>query len=48
MTVSKIILNFDVGLAPGDDGSSFETKAREHFLLAPGDLNLVFTKRTVE
>ncbi|KAK1058016.1 hypothetical protein LTR12_000027 [Friedmanniomyces endolithicus] len=41
--VTRIILEFDVAFAPGEDGSRILTQTRDHFTVTPGELNLVFT-----
>ncbi|KAK1085984.1 hypothetical protein LTR33_001794 [Friedmanniomyces endolithicus] len=41
--VTRIILEFDVAFAPGEDGSQILTQTRDHFTVTPGELNLVFT-----
>lgn len=46
-TLAKLLLAFDIEFPPGDDptGAGFEAKSKEHFTLAPGELNLIFRKR---
>ncbi|KAI9874353.1 MAG: hypothetical protein M1830_009845 [Pleopsidium flavum] len=44
-TVAKLIMNFDVSFAPGEDGKNLEEKTRDHFTFGLGELNLTFTKR---
>ena len=43
--LAKLLLGFDIGFAPGDKGVGFEEKSKDHFTLAPGELNIVFEKR---
>jgi hypothetical protein len=45
--VAKIIMGFDVGFAPGEDGRNLLEKSRDHFTLGLEDLNLEFKKRDV-
>jgi tryprostatin B 6-hydroxylase len=42
---AKIILNFDVQFADGEDGTKLLENSRDHFTLGLADLNLVFKKR---
>jgi hypothetical protein len=42
---SRMIMNFDVRFAPGEDGTRLLEKTREHFTLGLAPLDLVFTKR---
>lgn len=47
-TLAKLLLAFDIEFPPGDDdrtGADFEANSKEHFTLAPGELNMVFRKR---
>lgn len=46
-TLAKLLLAFEIAFPPGDDatGAGFEAKSKEHFTLAPGELNLAFRKR---
>jgi cytochrome P450 len=41
--VAQLILNFDVKLAPGEDGTRLLTRTKDHFTVTPGQLDLVFT-----
>ena len=43
--VSRMIMNFDVAFAPGEDGTNLLMKTTEHFTLGLGPMDLVFTKR---
>ncbi len=40
---TQMVLNFDVALAPGEDGRKLLEKTRDHFTLGLADCNLVFT-----
>ena len=42
---ARILLEFDVGFAPGEDGSGILTQTKDHFTVDPGQLDLVFTPR---
>lgn len=42
---ARILLDFDVAFAPGEDGSRILTKTKDHFTVDPGQLDLVFTPR---
>jgi cytochrome P450 len=42
---ARILLKFDVGFAPGEDGSRILTQTKDHFTVDPGQLDLVFTPR---
>lgn len=44
-TLARLLLAFDIGFATGDTGVGFEENSKEHFTLAPGELNIVFKKR---
>ncbi|KKK19690.1 hypothetical protein AOCH_000841 [Aspergillus ochraceoroseus] len=44
-TVARLVMEFDVELAPGEDGSRFLGKAKDNFVLYYGELNLAFTHR---
>ncbi|KAK5108900.1 hypothetical protein LTR62_007702 [Meristemomyces frigidus] len=43
---AQLLLNFDVKLAPGEDGERLRTKTKDHFTVTPGQLDLVFTQAT--
>jgi len=43
--VARIITDFDVGFAPGEDGTNLVERSRDHFTLGLADLNLVFRRR---
>jgi len=42
---SRMIMNFDVSFAPGEDGTRLLMETREHFTLGLSPLDLVFTKK---
>ena len=42
---ARILLEFDVSFAPGEDGSRILTQTKDHFTVDPGQLDLVFTPR---
>ncbi|KAL5335743.1 cytochrome P450 [Aspergillus crustosus] len=44
-TVARLIMEFDVAFAPGEDGKRFLADAKDNFVLYLGGLELVFTKR---
>ena len=44
-SISKILQNFDVAFAPGEDGVMFEAGAMDTFTTANPPCQLVFTKR---
>lgn len=39
---AQILLEMDVGLAPGEDGKRLLFETKDHFTVALGDLDLVF------
>ena len=39
----RILLEFDVGFASGEDGTRLLTKTKDHFTVDLGQLDLVFT-----
>ena len=41
---AKLVLEFDVCFAPGEDGTRLLTKTQDHFTLDLGDLDLCFSK----
>ena len=43
--VSKLVKEFDIAFAPGEDGTKLLTETTEHFTLGVAPLNLVFSKR---
>lgn len=45
---SLLITNFDVHLAPGEDGTALIKESKDSFTLRMGDLNLVFEERSAE
>ncbi|SMQ55629.1 unnamed protein product [Zymoseptoria tritici ST99CH_1A5] len=40
---ATILLKYNVAFAPGEDGTMLKDKLRDHFVVSPGELNLVFT-----
>ncbi|KAH8803373.1 putative cytochrome P450 [Xylogone sp. PMI_703] len=44
-TIAQIVMSFDIKFALGEDGTSFEKDAIDHFMLSAGKLDLSFTKR---
>ena len=44
-TLAKLILDFDISFAAGDDGTAFENGTKTQFNTLPGPLNLLFRKR---
>ncbi|KAF7513029.1 hypothetical protein GJ744_011295 [Endocarpon pusillum] len=44
-TIAKLIMEFDVSFAPGEDGMMLEANTRVHFTAGLGELNLVFKRR---
>ena len=40
---AQLLLNFDVALAPGEDGTRLLYKTTDHFTLGLGQLDLVFS-----
>lgn len=45
-TVARLLMRYEIKFAYAGNGDSCETGAMEHFNLAPGALDLCFTKRT--
>lgn len=45
LLVAQIIMQFDVALAPGEDGLNLLYKSKDHFTTGLADLNVVFTRR---
>ena len=43
--IARTVMQFDVGFAPGEDGTNLLTKTRDVFTLDLAPLNLVFTER---
>lgn len=43
--ITKLVCNFDISLAPGEDGSRVEKEANDHFILGLGPLNMTFKQR---
>ena len=46
LLTAQLIMQFDVTLAPGEDGSTLLQKSRDHFTMGLADLELVFRRRT--
>lgn len=46
--ITLLITNFDVHLAPGEDGTALIKESKDSFTLRMGDLNLVFEERSAE
>lgn len=44
-TVTKLLFNFDISFAPGEDGYDLLYKSRDHFTLGLAPLRLRFTPR---
>ncbi|KAL2860742.1 cytochrome P450 [Aspergillus lucknowensis] len=44
-TVARLITEFDIRFAPGEDGSQFLNNAKDNFVFYSGDLNMVFSRR---
>ncbi|KAL2839204.1 cytochrome P450 [Aspergillus pseudoustus] len=44
-TVARLIMEFDVTFAPGEDGSRFMGDAKDNFVFYAGNLDLIFTRR---
>ena len=45
IVTAVLVAKFDVGFAPGDDGTELLEDTRDAFASAPGKLELVFRKR---
>lgn len=43
--LNRIARDFDMALAPGEDGVAFDVEAKDAFTLAVKPLQMVFTKR---
>ena len=43
--LSKMVLEFDVAFAPGEDGTRLLTESRDNFTMSNAELNLVWTER---
>lgn len=43
---SRMVMDFDVAFAPGEDGTRLLMETREHFTLGLSPMDLVFTKRS--
>ncbi|KAL9122024.1 MAG: hypothetical protein Q9187_001416 [Circinaria calcarea] len=46
-TLAKLIMEYDVAFAPGEDGTKVEADTRVRFTAGPGELKLVFRKREI-
>jgi tryprostatin B 6-hydroxylase len=44
-TIARLVTEFDIKMAPGEDGSRFLGNAKDNFVFYFGDLDLVFTRR---
>jgi hypothetical protein len=44
-TLARLIMEFDVALAPGEDGPRFWGEAKDNFVFYFGELKMVFTRR---
>lgn len=42
-TTAKLVLNFDMQLARGEDGKRLMYESRDHFTMDPGALDIRFT-----
>lgn len=45
VTLSQLIMEFDVQFAPGEDGKQFLADAKDNFVMYFGKLELAFTRR---
>jgi hypothetical protein len=45
-TISLVALNFDISLAPGEDGVLFDQGAKDTFTFSVSPLQMKFQKRT--
>jgi len=45
ISLSKIVQNFDIAFAPGEDGAKFESEALDVFTTSLPPCQLIFTKR---
>ena len=45
LLTTQLIMQFDVGFAPGEDGQRLLEQTTDHFTLGLADLDLVFEKR---
>lgn len=43
--IAKLLTQFEVSLAPGEDGKKLEYESRDHFTLGMNKLHLVFKPR---
>ena len=39
---TKLVMKFDLSLAPGEDGSRIMNKTKDHFTVDPGELDIIF------
>lgn len=44
----KLLMAFDVSLAPGETGKDLIDKSRDHFTIETGPLNLIFKERAIK
>jgi tryprostatin B 6-hydroxylase len=44
--LSKMVLEFDVAFAPGEDGTRLLTESKDNFTMSNAELNLIWTERT--
>lgn len=47
MVLANLLSNFDIAFPEGDDGVAVERDMRDQLTANPGDLNLVFTARSI-
>ncbi len=45
-TLARLIMDFDVSFAPGEDGKDIEENETTQLTITPGDLHLRFKRRT--
>ena len=43
--LAKIVLEFDMEFAPGEDGSALLEKTKDYFVLGLAELNVILTRR---
>ena len=43
--IARLLLEFDVAFAPGEDGTALLNDTKDYFILEPADLSLVFRER---
>ena len=44
-TLAKLVWNFDIAIADGEDGTRFRNNMRTNFATTPGELDMTFRKR---